>query len=95
MVNASRITYPHYRGARRTAGPSMLRPAMPMLSRPCPHPVHVITVDIHEFRNKVVHTRPGRRQATTAHGTKQDRRRSCYGQPAGPAGYLTAAGDRT
>ena len=59
MVNASRITYPHYRGTGRTTGTSVPRPAMPMLSRHCPHPIHVITVDIHEFRAKVVHIIPG------------------------------------
>jgi hypothetical protein len=98
MVNASRLTYPHCRGAGCTAGTSVLRPAMPVLSRPYPHPIHVITVDIHQFRAQVVHRIPGLRRATTAHGTKQDRQdswRSYYGQPTGPASFLTATAHRT
>ena len=55
MVNASRLTYPHCRSTGCTAGTSVPRPAMPMLSRHCPHPIHVITGDIHEFRAQVVH----------------------------------------
>src|ERR671934_2118640 len=55
MVNASRLTYPHCRSTGCTAGTSVPRPAMPMLSRHCPHPIHVITVDIHEFQAQVVH----------------------------------------
>ena len=95
MVNASHITYPHGQGAGCTTGTSVPRPAMPMLSRHCPHPIHVIMADIHEFRAQVVHLIPDPRRATTAHGTKQDSWRSCYGQPAGPASSLTASGDRT
>jgi hypothetical protein len=95
MVNASRRTYPHCRSAGCTAGISVPHPAMPMLSRHCPHPIHVITVDIHEFRAQVVHLIPGLRRATTAHGTKQDSWRSYYGQPTGPARSRTASGGRT
>ena len=95
MVNASRITYPHCRSAGCTAGTSVPRPAMPMLSRHFPHPIHVITVDIHEFRAQVVHLILGLRRATTAHGTKQDSWRSYHGQPTSPASSLTATGDRT
>jgi hypothetical protein len=73
MVNAFRITYPHYRGAGCAASTSVSRPAMPMLSRHFPHPIHVLTADIHEFRAIVVHILAGLRRATTAHGTKQDR----------------------
>jgi hypothetical protein len=94
MVNASRLTYPHCRSAECTAGTSVPRPAMPMLSRHCPHPIHVITVDIHEFRAQVVHLIPDLRRATSAHGTKQDSWRSYDGQPTGPARSLTATGDR-
>jgi hypothetical protein len=95
MVNASRLTYPHCRSTGCTAGTSVPRPAMPMLSRHCPHPIHVITVDIHEFRAQVVHLIPSLRRATTAHGTNQDSWRSHYGQPTGPASSLTATGDWT
>jgi hypothetical protein len=95
MVNAFRRTYPHCRGAGCSVGTSVPRPAMPMLSRHCPHPIHVLTADIHEFRANVVHIITGLRRATSAHGTKQDRWRSCDGHSTGPPGYRTAAGDRT
>jgi hypothetical protein len=95
MVNALRSTYPHCRGAGCAAGTSVLHPAMPMLSRHCPHPIHVLLADIHEFRAQVVHLIAGLRRAMSAHGTKQDRWRSCDGQSRSPAGSLTAAGDRT
>jgi hypothetical protein len=95
MVNASRLTYPHCRSAGCTAGTSVLRPAIPMLSGPCPHSIHVIPVDIHEFRAQVVHLLPALRRATTAHGTKQDRWRAYDGQPTGPASSLTATNERT
>ena len=96
MVKSSRVVYPQCRGTEYAADPRVPRPVIPMLSLRHPQPIHVITVDIHEFLPSVIHVMPGPRRATTGRGTNnQDRWRSFCEQPTGPASYRTAAGDRT